>query len=135
MLSLAGLLIGCAGSGEGAGSAMTPEVALAVFAVLVDAPTASAKPLRDRPPSNATAKALVATFLKCLDIIPSSGIAAELPTYAVRIKERFRASRTTRQSSGLSKLNEVNFVQGTVTHSLRSRLVASLRIWVIAFPD
>src|SRR5215831_14125306 len=84
MLSLAGLPIGLAGSGEGSGSAGSViEVREDFVLAVAEAPRASANPLSDKPPAHAMANALMAIFLKCLDIIPSSGIAAELPSYAV----------------------------------------------------
>src|SRR5215831_169098 len=90
MLSLAGLPMGLAGSGEGSGSAGSIiEVREDLAFACADAPTASANPLSDKPPAHATANALMAIFLKCLDIIPSSGMASERPSYA---SERERIS-------------------------------------------
>src|SRR5437868_13142920 len=78
MLSFAGETAGLAGVGEGSGWAgsTTADVREDLAVVPADeAPIASAKPLRDKPPAHASANALMATFLKCLGIIPSSGIA------------------------------------------------------------
>jgi len=76
MLSLAGETPAFAGVGEGSGwaASTTAEIREDLPVVPAVAPTANAKPLRDKPPAHASANALMATFLKCLDIIPSSGI-------------------------------------------------------------
>jgi hypothetical protein len=66
-----------AGSGEGSGTARFDDVREDFTEVFAEAPTASANPLSDKPAANVNAHAFVATFLKCLDIIPSSGMAAE----------------------------------------------------------
>src|ERR1044072_3321846 len=72
MLSFIGLPVGFTGSGEGSGTAGNIDEVREDFAEpFAAAPTANAKPLSDKPAANATAKACLATFLKCLDIIPS----------------------------------------------------------------
>jgi hypothetical protein len=75
MLSLAGETAAFDGVGEGSGWAASTTVDIRgdLPVVLAVAPTANAKPLRDKPPAHASANALMATFLKCLDIILSSG--------------------------------------------------------------
>jgi len=77
MLSLIGLPIGFVGSGEGSGTAGADEVR-EDFAVAAEAPKASANPFSDKPAANATAQALLAKFLNCLDIIPSQGLLLKL---------------------------------------------------------
>jgi hypothetical protein len=79
MLSLIGLPDGFAGSGEGSGTAGSIDEVREDLAEAAEAPKASANPFSDKPAANAMAVVFLAIFLKCLDIIPSSGMAAELP--------------------------------------------------------
>src|SRR3954469_22065927 len=71
MLSFIGLPVGFTGSGEGSGTAGSIDEVREDFAdFFAEAPIASVNPLSDKPAANATAQACLATFLKCLDIIP-----------------------------------------------------------------
>src|SRR5215831_9940799 len=79
MLSLAGDVL--TGVGEASGSAIrkTDDVR-ADLAVLAEPASANVKPLRDKPLAHASANVLIATFFKCLGIVPSSGMfSSELP--------------------------------------------------------
>src|SRR5437868_4983284 len=71
MLSLAGETAGLAGVGEGSGwaASTTADIGKDRAVVFAEAPIANAKPLSDRPPTHASANALMAIFLKCLGII------------------------------------------------------------------
>jgi hypothetical protein len=78
MLSFAGVLADFDATGVGEGSGWAGIIVRAMLAdfrvVLAEAATANAKLFRDKPATHARAQVLTATFLKCLGIIPSSGI-------------------------------------------------------------
>jgi hypothetical protein len=78
MLSLIGLPDGFAGSGDGSGTAGSIDEVREDLAEAAEAPKASANPFSDKPAANATAQALLAKFLNCLDIIPSQGLLLKL---------------------------------------------------------
>src|SRR5215831_7854920 len=81
MLSLAGDVPVLAGVGEASGSAIRRTDAVREdFTVLAEPASANVKPLRDKPLAHASANVLIATFFKCLGIVPSSGMfSSELP--------------------------------------------------------
>src|SRR5690242_316707 len=75
MLSLAGDDTPCDGVGETSGrGGSAAEVFRATVTLVFAVPLASAKLLRHKPLAHASANVLMATFLKCLGIVPSSGI-------------------------------------------------------------
>jgi hypothetical protein len=75
MLSLAGDDPDLAGVGEASGLAIRKLADVrADLTVLAEPARANVKPLRDKPLAHASANVLIATFFKCLGIVPSSGI-------------------------------------------------------------
>src|SRR5690242_19538182 len=76
MLSFAGDTPSFCGVGEASGNGISvvTELRERLALLLAEAPTANAKVLSDKPAAHASAHVLTATFLKCLGIIPSSGI-------------------------------------------------------------
>jgi|SRR5215472_5747738 len=86
MLSFAGEATATSGVGDGCGDGMNTVRALreAFADVRAEALIPSAKVLSDKPATHAKAQVRTATFLKCLGIIPSSGILADSATTLAR---------------------------------------------------
>src|SRR5438067_3687607 len=92
MLSFIGELATCSGVGDGSGSAIgsTDDCREFFATTFPAAPLAIANVLSERPKAHANAQVLTATFLKCLGIIPSTGL-TDLPP---RARSKMPASET-----------------------------------------
>src|SRR6185369_11953698 len=117
MLSFAGVFaaFNATGVGEGSGWAGIIELVLpADFrVVLAEAATAKAKLLRDKPATHARAQVLTAIFLKCLGIIPSSGISWTAVTRLLEMPGDIQSAAALRGSSACcQKKRTKGFVQG-----------------------
>src|SRR6187549_643678 len=134
MLSFAGVFaaFNATGVGEGSGWAGIIERArLADFRVVrAEAATANAKLFRDKPATHARAQVLTAIFLKCLGIIPSSGISWTAVTRLLEMPGDIQsADRTTRQFSLLSKKRTKGFVQGLAVAESHGQKLLLLLFW------
>src|SRR2546423_2361365 len=141
MLSFIGELATCSGVGDGSAEGSTDACREFFATTFPAAPLAIANVLSERPKAHANAQVLTATFLKCLGIIPSTGL-TDLPPRArskMPASEHSLARRTSRQLSLVVKgertfLSPSMCVQG-IWLMTRSGLRSHSRNLVIAFPD
>src|SRR5256714_10271180 len=101
MLSFIGELATCSGVGDGSAEGSTDACREFFATTFPAAPLAIANVLSERPKAHANAQVLTATFLKCLGIIPSTGL-TDLPPRArskMPASEHSLARRTSRQLS------------------------------------
>src|SRR5205085_740642 len=143
MLSFIGELATCSGVGDGSGSAVgSTDDCRECFAITFPAaPLAIANVLSERPKAHANAQVLTATFLKCLGIIPSTGLTDPPPRARSKmpVSEHSLARRTSRQLSLVVKgertfLSPSMCVPGHLADDPQ-RTARHSRNLVIAFPD
>src|SRR6476620_403959 len=110
MLSFAGVFaaFNATGVGEGSGWAGIIELVLPadLRVVLAEAAKANAKLLRDKPATHARAQVLTAIFLKCLGIIPSSGISCTTATRLLEMPGDIQSAAALRDSSACCQKRE-----------------------------
>src|SRR6185369_16692882 len=110
MLSFAGVFAAFNATGEGEGSGwagIIERARLADFRVVrAEAATANAKLLRDKPATTARAQVLTAIFLKCLGIIPSSGISWTAVTRLLEMPGDIQSAAALRGSSACCQKRE-----------------------------
>src|SRR6184192_3672162 len=121
MLSFIGELATCSGVGDGSGSAVgsTDDWREFFATTFPAAPLAIANVLSERPKAHANAQVLTATFLKCLGIIPSTGLTDPPPHARSKMPVTNIHSRAALRGNSvlLSKVNAPFFLRACASRA------------------